>query len=395
MIDNNNVKVIVYDNSLKFINYLIYNKMKYESLEKCNDYFLLVIDYEDYKKIKRRYKTKIVKYYGKRNIKNIIINNKYLLISFFISLCVLYLLTNTIFKIEINTTDEVVKTRILESLNNNGISLYKKKKSFKDLAKIKEKILNENEDILEWIEIKNKGCIYKIELTKRVINKDTNDNNSPSSIIAEKDGLIKHITVSSGVKMKEINEYVKKGDILISGNVVKNNELITQISSDGEVYAETWYYVNITVPFNYIEYEPTNKIVNHYYLDIFGHEFTLIGKYDSNKTLNTKKLILDKPYLFFKLYKEEKQVYNYKEYNINEDEAYKKAIESSEKQILKRLDKDEYIISKKVLKKEVNSSKIYLEVFFKVYENIAVSTNVEEFVPQTTTMGEYEYYIGE
>ena len=65
------------------------------------------------------------------------------------------------------------------------------------------------------------------------------------------------------------------------------------------------------------------------------------------------------------------------------------------KQILKRLDKDEYIISKKVLKKEVNSSKIYLEVFFKVYENIAVSTNVEEFVPQTTTMGEYEYYIGE
>ena len=96
MIDNNNIKVIVYDNSLKFINYLIYNKIKYESLEKCNDYFLLIIDYEDYKKINRRYKTKIVKYYGKRNIKNIVINNKYLLISFFISLCVLYLLTNTI-----------------------------------------------------------------------------------------------------------------------------------------------------------------------------------------------------------------------------------------------------------------------------------------------------------
>ena len=53
MIDNNNVKVIVYDNSLKFINYLIYNKIKYESLEKCNDYFLLILDYEDYKRIKK------------------------------------------------------------------------------------------------------------------------------------------------------------------------------------------------------------------------------------------------------------------------------------------------------------------------------------------------------
>ena len=367
MINNNNVKIIVYESSHKFINYLIYNKIKYESLEKNNDCFYLVTDYNEYKKISRRYKTKIIKYYGKRNI------------------------TNTIFKIEIKTNDEEVKTRILESLNKNGISLYKKKKNFKSLTKIKEKILSENEDILEWIEINDKGCIYEIDLTRRVINKENNIDATPSSIIAEKDGLIKHITVSSGVKMKEINEYVKKGDTIISGNVIKNNELITQVKSSGEVYAETWYFVNINVPFNYIEYEPTGKTINRYYLDIFGTEFTLIGKYDSNKTLNTKKLILDKPYLFFKLYKEEKQVYNYKEYNIGEKEAYEKALKESEKQILKRLNKDEYIISKKVLKKEVNSSKIYLEVFFKVYENIAVNTNVEEFVPEITTMGDYDY----
>ena len=391
MINNNNVKIIVYESSHKFINYLIYNKIKYESLEKNNDCFYLVTDYNEYKKISRRYKTKIIKYYGKRNIKNIILNNKYLLISFLISLIILYLLTNTIFKIEIKTNDEEVKTRILESLNKNGISLYKKKKNFKSLTKIKEKILSENEDILEWIEINDKGCIYEIDLTRRVINKENNIDATPSSIIAEKDGLIKHITVSSGVKMKEINEYVKKGDTIISGNVIKNNELITQVKSSGEVYAETWYFVNINVPFNYIEYEPTGKTINRYYLDIFGTEFTLIGKYDSNKTLNTKKLILDKPYLFFKLYKEEKQVYNYKEYNIGEKEAYEKALKESEKQILKRLNKDEYIISKKVLKKEVNSSKIYLEVFFKVYENIAVNTNVEEFVPEITTMGDYDY----
>ena len=391
MINNNNVKIIVYESSHKFINYLIYNKIKYESLEKNNDCFYLVTDYNEYKKISRRYKTKIIKYYGKRNIKNIILNNKYLLISFLISLIILYLLTNTIFKIEIKTNDEEVKTRILESLNKNGISLYKKKKNFKSLTKIKEKILSENEDILEWIEINDKGCIYEIDLTRRVINKENNIDATPSSIIAEKDGLIKHITVSSGVKMKEINEYVKKGDVIISGNVIKKNELITQVKSSGEVYAETWYFVNINVPFNYIEYEPTGKTINHYYLDIFGTEFTLIGKYDSNKTLNTKKLILDKPYLFFKLYKEEKQVYNYKEYNIGEKEAYEKALKESEKQILKRLNKDEYIISKKVLKKEVNSSKIYLEVFFKVYENIAVNTNVEEFVPEITTMGDYDY----
>ena len=45
---------------------------------------------------------------------------------------------------------------------------------------------------------------------------------------------------------------------------------------------------------------------------------------------------------------------------------------------LRKLNKDEYIISKKVLKKEVNSSKMYVEVFFKVYENIGVTSNIVE-----------------
>ncbi len=379
MINNNNVKIIVYERSLKFVNFLIYNKIKYESLEKYNDYFYVTVDYEDYKKIRRRYKSKIISYYGKRQLKNIILENKYLIISFLICMIILYLLTNTIFDIKVNTTDEEIKTKILESLNKYDISKYKKKKSFEELIKIKEEILEENEDILEWIEINEKGCNYIIDLTRRVINENNNTSNEPSSIIAKKDGLIKHITVSSGVKMKDVNDYVKKGDIIISGNIVKNDELIDKVNSKGEVYAEVWYFVNVNIPFNYIEYVQTGRVINHYYLDIFGHEFTLIGKYDSNNTMNTKKLILDKPYLFFKLYKEEKVEYKYKEYHVNENEAYKKALETSEKQILKRLNDDEYIISKKVLKKEVNSSKMYVEVFFKVYENIGVTSEIESF----------------
>ena len=41
---------------------------------------------------------------------------------------------------------------------------------------------------------------------------------------------------------------------------------------------------------------------NHYYLDIFGHKFTISGKYDSDNTINKKSIVLDKPYLFFKVY---------------------------------------------------------------------------------------------
>ena len=376
--NNNKVKIIVYENSNKFLNYLVYHSIYYEDLT-LNDNYILTIDYEDYKKISRRYKTKIIKYYGKRFIINYLDTNKYMLISLFISFLVLYLLTNTIFKININTNDEKLYNLINNSLKENNISIYKRKKSFKELKKIKDKILKNNEDSLEWIEIKEKGCIYNVELTARVKNKENNSDNNPKDIVASKDGLIKYITSSSGVKLKDVNDYVKKGEVLISGNIIKGEDtLITQVRAKGKVYAEVWYTVNITIPFNYVEYVETGKVINHYYLDIAGKKFTLIGKYDSNFTMNTKDLVLEKPYLFFKLYKEKKREYKYKEFNINENEAYKEALKRSENKIKSKLNDNEYIISKKVLKKEVFRSKMNIEVFFKVYENIGVTSNIVE-----------------
>ena len=376
--NNNKVKIIVYENSNKFLNYLVYHSIYYEDLT-LNDNYILTIDYEDYKKISRRYKTKIIKYYGKRFIINYLNTNKYMLISLFSSFLVLLLLTNTIFKININTNDEKLYNLINNSLKENNISIYKRKKSFKELKKIKDKILKNNEDSLEWIEIKEKGCIYNVELTARVKNKENNSDNNPKDIVASKDGLIKYITSSSGVKLKDVNDYVKKGEVLISGNIIKGEDtLITQVRAKGKVYAEVWYTVNITIPFNYVEYVETGKVINHYYLDIAGKKFTLIGKYDSNFTMNTKDLVLEKPYLFFKLYKETKREYKYKEFNINENEAYKEALKRSENKIKSKLNDTEYIISKKVLKKEVFRSKMNIEVFFKVYENIGVTSNIVE-----------------
>lgn len=376
--NNNKVKIIVYESSNKFLNYLVYHSIYYEDLT-LNDNYILVVDYEDYKKISRRYKTKIIKYYGKRFIINYVNTNKYMLASLFISFLVLLLLTNTIFKININTNDEKLYNLINENLKENNISLYKRKKSFTELKRIKDKILKENEDNLEWIEIKEKGCVYNIEVTARVKNKDNISDSTPKDIVASKDGLIKYISSSSGVKLKDVNDYVKKGDVLITGNIIKGEDtLITQVEAKGKVYAEVWYTVNITVPFNYVEYVETGKIINHYYLDIAGKKFTLTGKYDSTKTMNTKKLILDKPYLFFKLYKETKREYKYKEFNINENEAYEEALKRSESKIKSKLNDNEYIISKKVLKKEVFRSKMNIEVFFKVYENIGVTSNIVE-----------------
>ena len=381
----NKVRIVVNENSNKFLNYLIYNKIYYDSLNKYNEYFVLDVSYDDYLYIRRRYKCHIVKYYGKKNIVNIYENNKYVLLSLIISFMLLFLLCNTIFDIKINSDDKDIINIINNSLSDNGIGVYKRKVSFDKLNSIKNKILEDNKDTLEWIEIREKGCIYYIDVTPRVKSNNNVDNSLPSDIVAEKDGVIKHIVVHRGSKVIDNEDYVKKGDILISGNIIKNENVIDKVHSEGVIYAETWKTVNISIPFKRIDYV-YKKTINHYYLDIFGHKFTISGKYDSDNTINKKSIVLDKPYLFFKLYKEEKKIYDYNEVILNKEEAYNEALNRSIDVINKKLSSDEYIISKKVLKKEVKRSKINLEVFFKVYEKIGVTSEIQDIGEEN---GEY------
>lgn len=371
------IRIIVYETSNNFLNILINNNIYYKDLVKLQNSFILTVSYEDYKKLNRRYDIKIIRYYGKKFIINFIIDNKYMIISFIISMFILYLLSNTIFNIKINSDNNEIIDIINNSLKTNNIEIYKKKKSFKEIQNIKEKILKDNEDKLEWIEIKELGSAYIIDVTPRIKKSINHVNDSVNDIVASKDGKILFITSSSGVKLKDINDYVKKGEVLISGNIMKNDKVAYQVKSKGVVYAETWYTVKIEIPFKYTEYVDSGKVINRYYLDIFGKEFTLIGKYKSNNTINTKTLILDKPYLFFKIYKESMRKYEYKEFILNENDAYNEAIKRSDSKIKNMLDNDEYIISKKVLKKEAFSSKIKVEVFYKVYENIGVASKIQ------------------
>lgn len=373
--NNNNVKVIVYTDSDNFINYLVYHNIKYKDLIKQKDSYILTTDIDSYKPISRRYKTKIIRYYGKNYIINFISTQKYMIISFILSMFLLNLLTSTIFNIQINTDDIELKNKISNILNDYDISLYKKKKSFKEIEEIKRKILKENDDILEWIAINEKGCKYEVSLTKKV--KSTEGiKNSSCDIVSVNDGVIKYIVVSSGTKLKEVNEYIHKNDVLITGNIYKNEEIISEVCASGKVYAEVWYLVKVIIPLEYVEYVETGKVINHYYLELFDKRFTITGKYDSKNVMSEKRVILDKPYLMFKLFKETKKEYEYKTFTLNESEAYNEAINRSESKIKSMINKDEYIISKNVLKKDLIRSKMYVEVFFKVYKNVGVTSDI-------------------
>ena len=62
--------------------------------------------------------------------------------------------------------------------------------------------------------------------------------------------------------------------------------------------------------------------------------------------------------------------------------AEKKGIEKTTRRIEKDLNEDEYILSKKVLKKSKKNSTIDMEVFVRVYENITKRQALKEMTEE-------------
>ncbi|MEG1457516.1 MAG: sporulation protein YqfD, partial [Bacilli bacterium] len=287
-------------------------------------------------------------------------------------------LSNTIFNVDIICSSDVTRELIKEELNALGIKKYSFKKSYKKLNNIKKILLENNKEKLQWIEIVEKGTTYIIEITPRDIEENKNKTQQNKNIVAKKDALITHLVVEEGDALKTIGEYVHKGEIIVSGNIMNNETLKKQVNAKAKVMGEVWYTSTTKVPYTFNEYVKQNKKVNEYHMTFFSKDIVLLGLYKTDNAFIKKTTILDKPYLFFKLYKKEKELYLYKTYNLKEDEALKEALRRSDEAIKLKLKKDEYIIDKKVLKIRNFSSRIEIEVFYRVNEDISLSLDIED-----------------
>ena len=174
----------------------------------------LIVKYSEYKKIskyKSIYKISIINNYGTLRIKNIIKKNTILLVTFFISIMIMIGLSNLIFTIDIIHEDNSVRTLIRDELARNGIRKFTFKKKYNELERIENKILLDNKDRLEWIEIIETGTKYTVRVEERLLTKE-NKSFKYQDIVAKKDAIITKINASSGEKVKEVND----GNLLVT-----------------------------------------------------------------------------------------------------------------------------------------------------------------------------------
>lgn len=372
------VRIIGKNPKLYFKRYIL-NKIRYYNYKNVGIKEIeLVIDYNSYSSLVKKktlYDVKIVKYYGAIKYKILLKENMTLLLSFVIACLYLLLLSNTVLDIDVIHSDKSLRAFVTEKLSNKKIHKYKFIPSFDIRKKVCKLIKEENKDKIEWIEIERYGSKLIVKVLERKKN-PTEETNEKRHIVAKKEGIIKKIESTSGVILKKKNDYVQKGDIIISGDIIKDDVVKAQVRAVGKVYAEVWYNVSVSYPLNYKQIIYLDDVKNNISINIFNKKFYFKKNYESINIKN-KKLIKSKIFSF-SVMKEKTRKVKIRTQKYTKTQAIKKATSLAEKKIIKQLKEDEYIISKKTLNFDIKDSRIEIDVFFKVYEDITSYKNVDE-----------------
>lgn len=334
-------------------------------------------DYDQVEAIKTIYEISIVSVYGIKRIKKIIGYYKVLLIALILGCFLLFGLTNIITKVEVIHTDSRIRTLLQNEMQNYGIEKFHLKKSYDRVEEIKKEILKKHKKEIEWLEIENIGTKYVVRVEERKINKQKK-NIGNVNIVAKKSAVIKRVDAQSGVIVKEINSYVSPGDVIISGEVYLNEELKNITSASGKVYGEVWYKSTVEFPYLYKETQYTGRKKEVYSIKFLNYSFDLFNFHPFKQSKKEEKILIKHPFLPFRLVKEQQKEAIIKDDIYTVEEAMIMARALARKKIEEKLDVNERIITSKDLNVSIKESKIRLEVFFTVYEDITDYQLIDE-----------------
>ena len=361
-----------------FLKKILYHNINIYFLDLKKHSMVIRISKKDWKKLQSIptiYKMHIIHHYGWEKWKQLGWNYRIWVGLFLLGIGINIGLSQFIWGIEIHHPKESMKKIIQKDLAELGIKKYNWKPSKEKENAIKKTILEKEKNIVEWIEIERVGCKYMIQIEekKKEIPKEECIGRN---VVAKKKANILEIHASSGEVMKKKGDYVEKGEILISGWIHNKEEIVASQCATGQIYGETWYLVKVLIPNTIIKEKLESKTSYGINLQLGTKEF------DWNSRWSTYKKdvynILDSSILPFRIAIGKYQKTSTIEKNYSTKNVDSIACKIAADKMRQNLSKEEQILEKKVLKKQQKNSKIEVEVFLRVKEDITDYSDLPE-----------------
>ena len=165
------------------------------------------------------------------------------IISMILSIVLWQGLSMMIYDIQIQGGNNAKKQLIRETLNKMNVKV---PAISQDVSTLKADLKKRLENEISWLEIEKQGSRYKISYTPKESAHLTEL--SDTELIAQKDGVIERFDIQHGNKMYKVNDFVHKGDVLVSNSLQDSKGEMEDIYVGGRVFAYVWQDVTLSVP---------------------------------------------------------------------------------------------------------------------------------------------------
>lgn len=346
-------------------------------IKKQDDHFIVKIQYDHLSFFKASNITyEIISYTGVIKTVFFLKTNISIFFGIILFVSILYVNSITIKRIEFNAStseNEQIEAIIRDHLDSY-FSFYFLNA---DLNELNFKLRQEFSHF-EWISVQRKGTVLQVTVLKpTVINKKVIKRDDYGDLLAKKSGIIKYYQIEHGVLVVAKEQYVKKGTVLVSGNLRINRPESEPfyIHAIGEVHALVHYTKQIEVDKVMTKNEYTGKITTKKAITLFGWNIVYkdqdIHYEDYDKFIDEKNLALFK----IKLPISTKKIYYYEKDDIikryDEQSAYDYAVSSAKKSIMSSFSGNDEIVDVILLNQSESNQSYQVQLLIITNENIA------------------------
>ena len=333
-------------------------------------------EYKKLLKLKSIYEIEVMDNLGIKRLESTVKKNFWLICFMMLGLMVIMLLSRMIFSIDIIHSDKAIRELVGDELKRHGIVLYSFKLNYDELNKIKEIILEENKDVLEWLEISVYGTKYIVRVEERKLNNEETGFRY-QSIVSKKDAVINRVEAIGGEKVRGVNEYVKKGEEIISGYIIKPDGTKIPTMAKGIVHGEVWYEVEVDYPIVYRETSYTGNSKTVYALYFFDKRYGLFD-FDHYRSFEVKSdVLVSSEFPSIRFVKEKQHEVIIRDEVYTEDMVKVKALDYIKDKLMRDNSDIIEISDVKILNSNSDEDSIKLELFVRVIEDIGKVVGID------------------
>lgn len=274
---------------------------------------------------------------------------------------VLYVMSNYIWAIDIQTKNNLTPLEVRQQLDKIGIKPGLKKSSI-NVYEIERKMEDLNDQIM-WIRTRIEGSTLKLIIEEK-INPPSTKKENPNQVVAKMDGEIKRVFTTMGNCAVKPGDIVKKGDILILP-VQGREGFEKDVKPKGTIIANTFYEKSMEIQISGKKLMRTGRKDNDIFLSFWGKKIYLKKAINGFKSYDK---IEESKYFFNNITYFEKAE---EDVDVDKNKAVEEAEEKLTQSLKKYLSNDAKIMDNKLTVEDIGEGKIRVNLVFTVEQNIA------------------------